>query len=177
MFLVKWGCRNRPHARRELKSGHVVPTHPPVTTVGHLPRKKIPRQTYPYVLILSYSYAGRRIRSRYTHIIMRVDHTSLGRGHFIAQIHQSGEPQNCLVSWPVLADFGRGVFWPLSYYEQTFGLFGKISEISRNLCDFFQKVWISFKIDVHACLGAHPSILHEIRKSWKNFRLDPWKLH
>ena len=94
LFLVKWGGRNRPHARRELNPVHVVPTHPPVTAVGHLPSRLIAGQIYPYVLILSYSYAGRRIRSKCTHILMRVDHTSLGRGHFIVQNHQPTNPKN-----------------------------------------------------------------------------------
>ena len=128
-FLVKWGWRNRPYARRELKSGHVVPTHPPVTTVGHLPSGFIADQICPYVEISSYSYAGRRIRSKCTHILMRVDHASLGRGHFIAQNYQPTNPKIAEFwkrFWPIL----RGVFFDLSHTT------GGLLDFWKNSLDF-----------------------------------------
>ena len=50
------------------------------------------------------------------------------------------EPQNCIILETVLADFGGGCFLTSLILRADFWILGKISEISRNLGDFFQKV-------------------------------------
>ena len=61
--------------------------------------------------------------------------------------------------------FQKSANWlPRYYYEQTFGFLEKLVK--------FQGVWVIFSkkfelMHVDACLGAHPSILHETNKSCK----------
>ncbi len=54
---------------------------------------------------------------------------------------------NCIVLETVLDDFGGGVFWPLSYYEETFGFLEKLVKNPRIDAKIFQLLWISCEID------------------------------
>ena len=54
-----------------------VPTHPPVTAVGNVRTRFVACQPYHYVLFFLHSEALRRIRSEYTHIVMRDVHLSV----------------------------------------------------------------------------------------------------
>ena len=60
-------------------NGPVGPTHPPVTTAVELAQPLVTSKTHPYVGIFIYSERGRRIRSKYTHIVMRERPSSLRR--------------------------------------------------------------------------------------------------
>jgi len=63
-----------------------------------------------------------------------------------------------------------GVFFdPSQSGKPVRGFLKKPCNFHEIYVNFYQLWWISPKIEVHACVGAHPSILHEMHKSCKIF--------